>query len=287
MINPPKPPALIKSSFLKSPWIPGVLAAGVATTIALNSAGLIALPHINLPYLLQSNVNNTQKEGDYTFQPGAAAVGKPFKYDFGPGLIQKLEPQGREAPGIYSFYLGSGVGFPPMGLTLDPLTGVLSGTPKERLAVAADSKFEVCVKDVGGKSACRTYVLPVAPKAAVAPKPAKKSPTTPKTAPASTQTSSCPANSHFNPTDSTKCACDTGYETNSAGNGCALIVDKCPTAVDMGCGTVVPDGIRPIETGGFRLDGRWLSNSCACPSDTEPDSSVSSPAGTHYCQCNR
>lgn len=93
--------------------------------------------------------------GVYAFSEGVT-VGMPMKSDFAPILIPLLET-GSSAP--YSFYLGSGVGFPPMGLKLD-INGVLKGTPTG----TGDSKFQVCVKDVGGRSACRTYVMSVGPK---------------------------------------------------------------------------------------------------------------------------
>jgi hypothetical protein len=129
----------------------------------------------------------------------AVPSGVLLKYDFAPELIPLLE-SGSSAP--YSFYLGSGVGFPPMGLTLG-IDGVLSGTPTGTGA----SKFQVCVKDVGGRSTCKTYSMSVAP----------------KTTPAATPKTSCPANSHQSPSDSNKCLCDTGYETNSTGNGCVIV----------------------------------------------------------------
>ena len=55
----------------------------------------------------------------------------------------------------YTFYLGSGTGFPPMGLILG-IDGILRGTPTGK-----GSNFEVCVKDVGGNSVCRTFHLKV------------------------------------------------------------------------------------------------------------------------------
>lgn len=285
MINPPKPPTLIKGSFLKSPWIPGVLIAGVATTMALNALGIIALPHISLPNL---NIIEPPKESVYTFPP-SVTVGKYMEYDFSTALINQLEPQGRETPEIYSFYLGPGFEGPPLGLSLNLFTGVLSGIPKERLTIATDSKFQVCVKDVGGKSSCRTYVMPVAPKVAVTPKKPSKSPApAPKTPSASTPTTLiCPANSHFNPSDSTKCACDTGYQTNSAGNGCEPKKEYCPTATEMGCGSVVSDGIG----GRLGLEGTFQSASCGCPSGTVHDSSGDRKniygVPLYYCKCSQ
>ena len=44
-----------------------------------------------------------------------------------------------------------------------------------------------------------------------------------KPAPTSASKTSCPTNSHQNPSDATKCRCDSGYEKNSAGNECVII----------------------------------------------------------------
>ncbi|MFH1236312.1 MAG: putative Ig domain-containing protein, partial [Parcubacteria group bacterium] len=73
-------------------------------------------------------------------------------------LISLLGSNNSIGTDIYTFYLGSGVGFPPMGLILGT-DGVLKGTP----TIAGTSKFEVCVKDVGGRSTCKTYSLAVNP----------------------------------------------------------------------------------------------------------------------------
>jgi hypothetical protein len=97
----------------------------------------------------QSNVFEIQQK---------AIVGVPVAYDFSHELIPLLGPGGCTDPSICSFYLGSGVGFYPMGLTLG-IDGVLSGTPK----AAGTSRFEICVKDVGGRSACKTYSMNVKP----------------------------------------------------------------------------------------------------------------------------
>ncbi|HWQ99619.1 MAG TPA: hypothetical protein VN397_02090 [Candidatus Methylomirabilis sp.] len=40
--------------------------------------------------------------------------------------------------------------------------------------------------------------------------------------------SSCPTNSHQDPSDASKCLCDSGYQTNSAGNGCAVASSPPP-----------------------------------------------------------
>lgn len=79
-----------------------------------------------------------------------ATVGEPYSYSF----TQETNPTGGNPP--YSFMLGSGVGFPPLGLTLD-VNGELSGTP----TAAGTRTFEVCVKDLGGNQSCRKTSLTV------------------------------------------------------------------------------------------------------------------------------
>ncbi len=153
MINPIKPKPWLISILL----VPALLAVGGATMMVLNAF------HINLPNL---NIIEPATQGIYPVT-STATVGKYFEYDFSKGLINDLEPQGRETPGIYSFYLGSGVGFPPMGLKLD-MYGILKGTPTG----TGDSKFQVCIKDVGGRSVCRTYSMSVVAKTTTASKPA-------------------------------------------------------------------------------------------------------------------
>ena len=81
-----------------------------------------------------------------------ATVGVPFSYSF----ATMMEPSGGNPP--YTFYLGSGVGFPPTGLILDA-NGILRGIPKMK----GTSRFEVCVKDVGGDQACKTVSMNVNP----------------------------------------------------------------------------------------------------------------------------
>lgn len=132
------------------------------------------------------------------FELEEATVGVFSKYDFSK-LISLLDPTGTANPAIYSFYLGSGSDFPPMGLILG-IDGILKGAP----AAAGNYKFEVCVKDVGGRSDCRTYHMIVV------------SQTTPNT------NMTCPANSHQSSTDSNKCTCDTGYKNNSTNTGCEI-----------------------------------------------------------------
>lgn len=123
-----------------SKLIPVVLLVVVATVIILNQAGYITLPNLG-----NRNVYNIPQE---------ATIGVPASYDF-EELIPLLDPNYNGDRSMYTFYLGSGVGFPPMGLVLG-INGVLSGTPTGRA-----SKFQVCVKDVGGNSKCRIYYLNV------------------------------------------------------------------------------------------------------------------------------
>lgn len=129
---------------LKTPWIPGILLAAVMAAVALNQMGYISLPHFG-------NANSAFDAWEF---PEGAVIGTPWSYDFSHQLTPLLDPEGSNGP--YTFYLGSGTGFPPMGLILSP-DGVLSGTP-----TGTGGNFQVCVKDVGGRSKCRTYHLTVA-----------------------------------------------------------------------------------------------------------------------------
>ena len=129
-----------KPSLLKSPVIPLVIVGVIAAIAILDQTGYITLPHFgNLAYEIQP----------------PATVGVACRYDFSHALIPLLDPEGSNGP--YTFYLDSGVGFPPMGLILG-VDGILSGTPTGK-----DGTFEVCVKDVAGKSVCRKYHLAVNP----------------------------------------------------------------------------------------------------------------------------
>ncbi len=80
----------------------------------------------------------------------SANVGGPYSFSFSTAT----NPTGGHPP--YSFLLGSGVGFPPFGLTLN-VDGTLSGTP----TAAGTRTFEVCVKDLSGNQACQMTSLTV------------------------------------------------------------------------------------------------------------------------------
>ncbi|MFC2007302.1 putative Ig domain-containing protein [Chloroflexota bacterium] len=81
-----------------------------------------------------------------------ATVGEPYSYSF----TTATNPSGGNPP--YTFILGSGVGFPPLGLVMD-LNGTLSGTP----TAEGTSTFEVCVKDLSGNQACGMTSLEIKP----------------------------------------------------------------------------------------------------------------------------
>jgi hypothetical protein len=71
-------------------------------------------------------------------------------------------PTGGQPP--YSFQLGAGSGFPPIGMHLN-LNGTLTGTP----TVAGVSNFVVCAVDLSRNSACDTVRFTVEPGAAAPP----------------------------------------------------------------------------------------------------------------------
>jgi hypothetical protein len=134
-------PAPEKTSLLASPVIPGAIAVVVFGLIIANMTGIITLPHV----------------GDscvYEITP-PATIGHYRSIDFRDQLIPLLGPQEGIDPAIYTFYLGSNVGFPPMGLILGT-DGILKGTPTGK-----GGTFQVCVRDEGGRSACRRYHLDV------------------------------------------------------------------------------------------------------------------------------
>jgi len=141
--NAPKPPKpVLKRSFFKSAWFPGMIAVGLFAVAGLYMAGLITLPHLGR---------------GLTFNLDPVVSGQPISLNFAPALMPYIDPSGKGENGPYTFFLDSGVGFPPMGLILGP-DGVLRGTP-----TGLGSDFRVCVKDGSGKSACRNYYLDVNP----------------------------------------------------------------------------------------------------------------------------
>jgi hypothetical protein len=127
--------------------LPVIIIISLLGVAALSQLGYITLPRINLPFGLSDTIE---------IKPDAT-VGVPSSYEFS-ALVQLLGVGSGGGTDIYTYYLGSGVGFPPMGLTLG-IDGVLKGTP----TAAGTSKFQVCVKDVGGRSTCQTYSLTVNP----------------------------------------------------------------------------------------------------------------------------
>lgn len=156
-------PKKLTFGFIMGQVVPMFIIVGVFGIMALSQAGYITLPKIHLGYG-QSDIHKFRD----------AVKGVPYSYDFSGEMIPLLKQQLNGAdPGIYTFYLGSGVGFPPTGLILG-IDGVMSGTP----AAEGERKFQVCVKDVGGTSVCRMYSLNVLPagKPDVAVCPAKSDP---------------------------------------------------------------------------------------------------------------
>ncbi len=133
----------------KSKWtigqaIPLVIIGGIFVVIGLSQAGIITLPRIHIG---QESV----------IELPAIPVGVPYSYNFYNDLVPLMdESASGPATAVYTFYLGSGVGFPPMGLILG-IDGVLKGTPTS----VSTNKFQVCVKDQGGNSICRMFSLNV------------------------------------------------------------------------------------------------------------------------------
>lgn len=227
-----------------------------------------------------TNFENSKTSDVYNIEE--ATIGVPYTYDLS-WISRVLEPK---SSGPYTYYLGSGVGFQPMGLKLDPFSGVLSGAPK----VAGTSNFEVCVKDVGGRSFCKEFNLDVNP-AVTNEKKVSVPPPSPSW--------SCPANSHESSSDSSKCLCDTGYETNSVGNGCVrasaptppkntgAVDNTCESFAVSSCGNIIPgDGTTPDAS----LAGMPIFDYCSCPKGTYFDGHIDTipkeywgnlPAGYH------
>jgi len=72
------------------------------------------------------------------------------------GFPTQSNPSGGNPP--YHFQLGSGGGFPPLGVILQP-NGCLSGTP----SVAGTSSFSVCAIDLNGTQICRPVSVTTMP----------------------------------------------------------------------------------------------------------------------------
>lgn len=65
-------------------------------------------------------------------------------------------PTGSKGP--YTFYIGSGVGFPPFGLSLNN-NGILSGKP----TAEGPRTFQICAKDLGGNFDCKIVNINIGP----------------------------------------------------------------------------------------------------------------------------
>ncbi|MFH1046713.1 MAG: hypothetical protein V1738_00255 [Patescibacteria group bacterium] len=159
-----------KPSLIKSPILPIVIIVVALGLAVLQQNGYIDLRRIN-----------SGSTGVYTL--ASTPVNVPYSHDFSAELIPLLGPD-NDSP-TYTFYLGSGVGFPPTGLILG-IDGILKGTP----AVVGYSKFQVCVKDVGGHSSCQIYSLTVTEKPESSP--TSPRPTSPSPSPTSPPATHCP-----------------------------------------------------------------------------------------------
>ena len=210
--NPPEYKPVFKSvpwlTTMRLTWMVALVVFGIA---GLKIAGLIALPHIG---------------GDLAFNIPDATIGKPYSVDFSNDLIYSLDPKKENGP--YTFYLGSGKGFPPMGLTLG-IDGVLKGAPTGR----GDESFQVCVKDVSGKSICQNYHISVNSE--------------------QTQISSQTSQSKCPVTISDTACGSRPYGSNGP------VVDTVPVPVNCNC----PSGTNPVASITTWTDGSQWRN-CAC-----------------------
>ncbi len=125
--------------------LPFIIIGAVFAVFILDQTGYIDIPFVDIPNFLDSLLEIKD----------AACIGVPYAFDFAPGLIPLLNPDWNGVRSGYTFYLGSGKGFPPTGLILGT-DGIMRGTP-----TGTGGNFEVCVKDVGGNSICRTIHLRV------------------------------------------------------------------------------------------------------------------------------
>ncbi len=118
-----------------------------------------ALPKTSTPTLVPIT-QKTPPSGPLVFAAGSpppASPGTKYQYSFctpapttstdlcGPGTAN---PSGGNPP--YHFELGPGVGFPPMGISLN-LNGLLTGTP----STTGTSHFQVCAVDLSQNRVCR------------------------------------------------------------------------------------------------------------------------------------
>lgn len=109
-----------------------------------------------------SGASPTQVVFTASSQLSGVNAGTPLLYSFCKPDIgvndlcqNSTNPSGGQPP--YHFQLGSGTGFPPLGVTLNQ-NGTLTGTP----TAAGSSTFSVCAVDLAGRSACQTVTMIVA-----------------------------------------------------------------------------------------------------------------------------
>ena len=135
---------------------------------------------------------------------GPVPTGGPVLYSFcrppisGNDLCQNsTDPSGGSPP--YHFQLGTGGGFPPIGMTLN-LNGTLTGIPTS----AGSSTFTVCAVDVGGSSKCGRVTMTI-------------DPATPTPAPATTN-----VYANWTCNNQSQCISVLGHNTGSAGPFCSV-----------------------------------------------------------------
>ena len=104
--------------------------------------------------------------------------------------------------------------------------------------------------------------------------------------------STCPLNSHESPTDSTKCQCDTGYQTNAKQNGCVLTPTKTNDQVcqaDFGInvswdGTKTSDGNLNCNC---KSGYQWNDGRTACIVQPPPVNAGAGVGGTEKSSCDK
>lgn len=368
MAETTKPPAPKKPSWIFSKGLLGDSKWRIPLIIIFIVLGLYlvhAITPLNLFYFKNLNAPS------FTPEP----IGVPITYNLAPGLIKLLNPGDTTSPATnYSFYLGTEAGSPPTGLELG-VNGELKGTP----TVPGDSSFQVCIKDMEGRSTCGMYYMIITPEPAiifsppefleateltaysysfckpdsarsdetcgglaeettdptggkapysfsvqfegllppglalkpngllegkplltgkytfgvcvsdsqdktcknvtltVVPKSASKT----KPTPTPTSKTSCPENSHKNPADSSKCLCDTGYQTNSAGNGCVVMSVSLPPSSSCPANSHQnpADSTRCLCDSGYQTNS--AGNGCVVASAPPPPPLSSCPANAH------